>query len=107
MTFMAHSDLPLPAYAQSVKSLDQDKLSKFLNTYGDSASKFTIDGGNVGKPIVCAFLRDSSVSKAIMLDSNKQEIHNFMTKQGYNCSSVRDSRVIECVKENGKRASKL
>lgn len=104
--YMAHSELPLPLYAKSIKHVGQDRLLDFLNTHSDAASKFTIDGGNVGKPIVCAFFRDATVAaKSIMLNSSKEDVYDAMTKNGYKCSPVHGSRVIKCVKEE--RLSKL
>lgn len=105
--YMAHSDLPLPAYAKSLRLHDQDKLVQFLNTHKSNAYEFTIDGGNVGKPILCAFLKQPSDIKAIILNLTKHEVHNTLSSQNYTCIAASDSRVIRYIPENKQYSSKL
>lgn len=100
-SYMAHSDLPQPAIFKYVKPRHDElasTLQNFLDLYAANASKLTIDDDNVGRGLVCAFADKSSKVEGVMLYVMKQDIQNYLEKQGFKCTSSSGSELIQCVK---------
>lgn len=87
MTFLSHSQLPQPILFKDIDtSKDLSNLIQiFMDTYAATATRFTIDDDNVGRGLICAFFRDSQI-KGVMVYAKKNEIKEYLTKQGFHCT---------------------
>lgn len=104
--FLLHSELPQPIRFKDIntsRELD-DILQNFIDTYSATATRFITDDDNVGRGSVCAFIRDSSEMKGVMVYAKRNEIKEYLTIQGFQCrlkkvspSSDKESSVTKYV----------